>query len=165
MRVLLARTFVQSRPSPLHCRGLQAALSPSRQPGSSLGRRDGWRPEREADSSANSASLDRPSAVLPIVALPRNRRTGHMRGEPFFRNSYIYIYIYISARCRWENLPKTGGHHPHDTNLVIYFNINFIILPKELTLRPLPCQGIFWGGLKELCLGSDPQNKKYLYCR
>ena len=69
---------------------LQAALSPSRQPGSSLGRRDGWRPEREADSSANSASLNRPSAVLPIVAFPRNRRTGHMRGELFFRNSPAY---------------------------------------------------------------------------
>jgi len=41
LRVLLARTSVQSRPFPLHCRGLQAALSPSRQPGSSLGRRDG----------------------------------------------------------------------------------------------------------------------------
>merc|ERR1719408_291383 len=89
LRVLLAvaRTSVQSRPSPLHSRGVQAALSPSRQPCSSLGRRDGWRPEREADSSANSASLDRPSAVLPIVALPRNRRTGAMRGELFFRNS------------------------------------------------------------------------------
>ena len=89
LRVLLARTSVQSRPFPLHCRGLQAALSPSRQPGSSLGRRDGWRPEREADLSANSAWLDRPSAVLPIVALPRNRRTGHMRGERFFSNSCI----------------------------------------------------------------------------
>ena len=43
--VLLARTSVQSRPSPLHSRGVQAALSPSRQPCSSLGRRDGWRPE------------------------------------------------------------------------------------------------------------------------
>ena len=102
LRVLLARTSVQSRPFPLHCRGLQAALSPSRQPGSSLGRRDGWRPEREADSSANSASLDRPSAVLPIVALPRNRRTGHMRGELFFRNSPN------------PNLFTTLSHTPHN---------------------------------------------------
>ena len=47
LRVLLERTSVQSRPSSLHFRELQAALSPSRQPGSSLGRRDGWRPERE----------------------------------------------------------------------------------------------------------------------
>jgi len=50
---------------------------------------------RGADSSAISASLDRPSAVLPIVALPRNRRTGHMGGELFFRNSLYLYYIYI----------------------------------------------------------------------
>ena len=83
-RVLLARTSVQSQPSPLHIRGLQAALSPGRQPCSSLERRDGWRPDREADSSANSASLDRPSAVLPIVALPLNRRTGALWEESSF---------------------------------------------------------------------------------
>jgi len=93
-RVLLARTSVQSQPSPFHSQGVQAALSPGRQPCSSLERRDGWRPEREADSSANSASLDRPSAVLPIVALPRNRRTGHMGGELFFRNSLFFFKFF-----------------------------------------------------------------------
>jgi len=41
LRVLLARTSVQSRPFPLHCRGLQAALSPSHWPCSSWGERDG----------------------------------------------------------------------------------------------------------------------------
>jgi len=92
-RVLLARTSVQSQPSPFHFQGVQAALSPGRQPCSSLERRDGWRPEREADSSANSASLDRPSAVLPIVALPRNHRAGAMRGELFFKN-YAVIYTH-----------------------------------------------------------------------
>ena len=42
-----------------------------------------------AESSASSASSDRPSAVLPIVALPRTPRSGLMRGEIFFRISYI----------------------------------------------------------------------------
>jgi len=41
----------------------------------------------ERQTHPTSASLDRPSAVLPIVALPRNRRTGAMGGELFFRNS------------------------------------------------------------------------------
>ena len=41
-----------------------------------VGRWDGWRPERGAESSANSASSDRPSTVLPIVALPRIPRNG-----------------------------------------------------------------------------------------
>jgi hypothetical protein len=41
--------------------------------------------------SAISASFDRPSTVLPIVALPRNRRTGHMRGvQDFSKNYYGY---------------------------------------------------------------------------
>ena len=41
--------------------------------------------------SAISASFVRPSTVLPIVALPRNRRTGHMRGvQDFFKNSEYY---------------------------------------------------------------------------
>ena len=64
LRPITAITFPRSRRT-------GRFISHSRQPCSSLERRDGWRPEREADSSANSASLDRPSAVLPIVALPR----------------------------------------------------------------------------------------------
>ena len=38
----------------------------------------------EAESSASSASSDRPSAVLPIVALPRTPRAGLMRREISF---------------------------------------------------------------------------------
>ena len=42
------------------------------------------------------------------------------------------------------------------TQSVVVQHIN---LPKEL--RPLPCSRIFffWVILKELCLGSDPQNR------
>ncbi len=53
----------------------------------------------EAESSASSASSDRPSAVLSFVALPRTPRAGLMSGEIIFRISlwFIYtgIYIYI----------------------------------------------------------------------
>ena len=94
LRVLLARTSVQSRPFPLHGRGCRPLYLPVVQPGSSLGRRDGWRPEREADSSANSASLD--------------RRTGHMRGELFFRNS-IFFYFSLLAYCRFFGLLSEGS--------------------------------------------------------
>ena len=83
LRPITAITFPRSRRT-------GRFISHSRQACSSLARRDGWRPEREADSSANSASLGRPSAVLPIVALPRNRRTGAMRGELFFKNSQLW---------------------------------------------------------------------------
>ena len=51
-----------------------------------------------AESAVSSAISDRrPSAVLPIVALPRTPRPGFMlRGEIFFRVSYIYIYTDIN---------------------------------------------------------------------
>ena len=51
-----------------------------------------------AESAVSSAISDRrPSAVLPIVALPRTPRPGFMlRGEIFFRVSYIYIYTNIN---------------------------------------------------------------------
>ena len=50
---------------------------------------------RGADSSAISASLDRPSAFLPIVALRRNRRTGHMYGCPVIRRCKLQSVITV----------------------------------------------------------------------
>jgi len=49
-----------------------------------------------AESSASSASSDRPSAVLPIVALLRRPfREGLMRGDIFFRISFQYPNLNI----------------------------------------------------------------------
>ena len=50
----------------------------------------------ETESSASSTSSDRPSAVLPIVALLRRPfREGLMRGEIFFRISFQYPNLNI----------------------------------------------------------------------
>ena len=119
---------------------LRAASAPSQQ--------HQLRRGRDAQNERDGAGLSSDS-----VAAPSQQRCAHHE-----RSTGQWAEQHLGKICHFWAKRKTGV----PTNLVV----QHINLPKEL--RPLPCSRIFFWGvilfLKELCLGSDPQNSRRFPC-
>ena len=102
----------------------------------------------EAESSASSASSDRPSAVLSFVALPRTPRAGLMSGEIIFRISLWFIYtgiciykIYNILYDYDDNISSNTSIRSTSAKLSYPAPLNFPLTPTPY-LYPLPQGGL-----------------------